>query len=216
MRIAPFGLAYGKYEAENPQMYWDQAASVGALTHGHHMSHLSCALFASIIGRIIHGASINQNDLKKVIIYAIANMRNEIRGYKHKEELCDLMDKAVALSENISRDVENIHSLGAGWVAEEALAIAIYCACKYQNDPIKGIIAAVNHNGDSDSTGSIAGNILGAWNGMSKFDDYWINNIEINDVIIEIADDLHYVVENSSLRDICDGDWERKYCYAKR
>ena len=216
MRIAPFGLAYGKYEAKNPQMYWDQAASVGALTHGHHMSHLSCALFASIIGRIIHGASINQNDLKKVIIYAIANMRNEIRGYKHKEEFCDLMDKAVALSENSSSDVENIHSLGAGWIAEETLAIAIYCACKYQDDPIKGIIAAVNHNGDSDSTGSIAGNILGAWNGMSKFDEYWVNNLEVNDVIIEIADDLHYAVENSGHRDICDGDWERKYCYAKR
>ena len=120
------------------------------------------------------------------------------------------------MSENGNSDVENIHSLGAGWIAEEALAIAIYCACKYQNDPIKGIISAVNHNGDSDSTGSIAGNILGAWNGISKFDDYWINNLEIKDVIIEIADDLHYVVENGEDIDTFDGDWERKYCHAKR
>ena len=202
MRMAPFGLAYGKYEAEDPQKFWDQAASVGALTHGHHMSHLSCALFASIIGRIIYGASINQTDLKKVIVYAIAQMRSEIRGYKHRETFCDIMDKAVMLSENNSSDVENIHLLGAGWIAEEALAIAIYCACKYQNDPIKGIIAAVNHSGDSDSTGSIAGNILGAWNGVSKFDDYWIDNLEIKNVIIDVADDMKYIMDNRRHRKI--------------
>ena len=200
MRIAPFGLAYGKYETENPQMYWDQAASIGALTHGHHMSHLSCALLTSIIGRIIYG---NYSDLKKLITDLITQMRKEIRGYKHKEEFCDLMDKAVALSENSHSDVENIHSLGAGWIAEEALAIAIYCACKYQDDPIKGIIAAVNHSGDSDSTGAIAGNILGAWNGISAFDEYWINNLEIKDVIIDMANDMKYIVANVAHQSIC-------------
>ena len=158
MRIAPFGLYYGNLESENPQMFWDQAANIGALTHGHHMSHLSCALASSIIGRIIYG---NYSDLKKLITDLITQMRKEIRDYKHKKNFCDLMDKAVALAENDKSDVENINSLGKGWIAEEALAIAIYCACKYQNEPIKGIIAAVNHDGDSDSTGAIAGNILG-------------------------------------------------------
>ena len=212
MRIAPFGLAYGKYETENSQMYWDQAASIGALTHGHHMSHLSCALLASIIGRIIYG---NYSDLKKLIIDLIAQMRKKIRVYKHKEEFCDLMDKAVALVENGDSDVENIHSLGEGWVAEEALAIAIYCACKYQKDPIEGIITAVNHGGDSDSTGSIAGNILGAWAGISAFDEYWTRNLELNDVIIEIADDLHFATVNEG-EDAFNGNWERKYCFGKR
>ena len=137
--------------------------------------------------RIIYG---NYSDLKKLIADLITQMRKEIRGYKHKEEFCDLMDEAVELAENDKSDVENINSLGKGWIAEEALAIAIYCACKYQNEPIKGIIAAVNHDGDSDSTGAIAGNILGAWNGISAFDEYWINNLELKDVILEIADDL--------------------------
>ena len=197
MRMAPFGLAYGKYEAEDPQQYWDQAASVGALTHGHHMSHLSCALFASIIGRIIYGASLNQKELDNVILSAVRFMRGEIRGYKHKEEFCNLVERAIGLAKNDCNDIDNITALGQGWIAEEALAIAIYCACKYQNDPIKGIIVAVNHDGDSDSTGSIAGNILGAWNGISAFDDYWIDNLEIKDVIIDMANDMKYVVENS-------------------
>ena len=210
MRIAPFGLYYGNRESENPQMFWDQAASIGALTHGHHMSHLSCALASSIIGRIIYGT---YSDLKKLITDLITQMRKEIRGYKHKEEFCDLMDKAVALAENSDSDVENIHSLGAGWIAEEALAIAIYCACKYQNEPIKGIIAAVNHDGDSDSTGAIAGNILGAWNGISAFDEYWINNLELKDVILEIADDLS---EDLPGWELYTGQWEKTIQWEKK
>ena len=57
---------------------------------------------------------------------------------------------------------------------------------------------------------------MGAWNGVSEFDDYWISNLEIKDVIIEIADDLNYAVENGEDSDMFDGNWERKYCYAKR
>ena len=215
MRIAPFGLAFGHLEKVDPQRFWDQSASVGALTHGHSMSHLSCALMSSIIGRIIYESN-DETDLTNLIKNAVSCVRANVRGYRHREEFCDLMDKAIALVSNGKSDIENIKNLGDGWIAEEALAIAIYCACKYQDDPIKGIIAAVNHNGDSDSTGSIVGNILGAWNGISKFDDYWISNLEIKDVIIEIADDLNYAVENGEDSDMCDGDWERKYCYAKR
>ena len=55
-------------------------------------------------------------------------------------------------------------------MAEETLAIAIYCSLKYQNDFSKGIIAAVNHSGDSDSTGAVTGNILGALLGFDAIE----------------------------------------------
>ena len=61
--------------------------------------------------------------------------------------------------------MDGIHQLGEGWVGDEALAIAVFCAVRYQNDFAAGIRAAVNHKGDSDSTGAICGNILGAWLG---------------------------------------------------
>ena len=214
MRVAPFGLAFGHLENQNPQAFWNQSASIGALTHGHHMSHLACALMSSIIGRIIHIATL-EDDLKELISGAIHDLKNNIHGFNHKEEFCHLMDEAVSLTDNDLSDVENIKKLGEGWVAEEALAIAIYCACRYQNDPIEGIIAAVNHGGDSDSTGSIAGNILGAWAGISAFDEYWTRNLELNDVIIEIADDLHFATVNEG-EDAFNGNWERKYCFGKR
>ncbi|MBQ6331783.1 MAG: ADP-ribosylglycohydrolase family protein [Clostridia bacterium] len=84
------------------------------------------------------------------------------RGDRHLNEPLDLVNDAIDLSENKKRDLNNIHWLCEGWVAEETLAIAIYCALRYQDDFSKGIIAAVNHNGDSDSTGAVTGNILGA------------------------------------------------------
>ena len=53
---------------------------------------------------------------------------------------------------------------GEGWVAEETLGIAIYCALRHQDDFSAGVIAAVNHKGDSDSTGAVAAN----WSSRTK------------------------------------------------
>jgi len=39
------------------------------------------------------------------------------------------------------------------------------------------VLAAINHNGDSDSTGSITGNILGLINGLNKIPEAWITNL---------------------------------------
>ena len=80
--------------------------------------------------------------------------------------------------------------LGEGWVAEETLAIAIYCSVKYQDDFSKALCVAVNHDGDSDSTGAVTGNILGAYLGYEKIPAQWKENLECADVIDEIALDL--------------------------
>ncbi|WP_408633008.1 ADP-ribosylglycohydrolase family protein [Mycobacterium ostraviense] len=49
----------------------------------------------------------------------------------------------------------------------------------------------VNHDGDSDSTGSIAGNLLGAALGVGAISGEWLEPLELRDVISEIADDLY-------------------------
>ena len=95
-----------------------------------------------------------------------------------------------SLSENREMDIDNIHRLGEGWVAEETLAIAIYCALRHQDDFSARIIAAVNHKGDSDSSGAVTGNILGALLGYGAIEEKWKRNLELSDVILEMADDL--------------------------
>ena len=88
-------------------------------------------------------------------------------------------------------DLEAIRMLGEGWVAEETLAIALYCSLKYCDDFKKGIIAAVNHSGDSDSTGAVTGNILGTYWGLRRLPQEMVECIELKDVILDLANKMH-------------------------
>lgn len=101
-----------------------------------------------------------------------------------------LMEKAFVLVSEETPEYEAIDLIGEGWVAEETLAIAVYCAAKYFDDFEKAIIAAVNHGGDSDSTGAVTGNILGAAVGYDAIPTHFKNNLELHDVILHVADDL--------------------------
>jgi hypothetical protein len=49
---------------------------------------------------------------------------------------------------------------------------------------------AVNHDGDSDSTAAIAGNLLGAALGVEAIPQRWLSALEARRVIAEVADDL--------------------------
>ena len=112
---------------------------------------------------------------------------------RHTEELISLINQAIRLANNEMEDVTAISTLGEGWVGEEALAIAIYCALKYHDDFKKAIIASVNHSGDSDSTGAICGNICGAIVGYKKIPYIFHEDLELHDVMIALADDLTQV-----------------------
>lgn len=125
----------------------------------------------------------------------------------------DLLEKAVALAldRNVP-DLDGIHQLGEGWVGDEALAIAVFCAVRYQNDFAAGIRAAVNHKGDSDSTGAICGNILGAWLGEEAVEKAFdLKRLELADVTRTIADDLYRLEEGLIPKPGEDRDWDWKY-----
>jgi ADP-ribosylglycohydrolase len=52
------------------------------------------------------------------------------------------------------------------------------------------LILAANHSGDSDSTASICGNLLGAVLGEAALPADWLAEIEGRDVIAQLADDF--------------------------
>ena len=52
------------------------------------------------------------------------------------------------------------------------------------------MLLAVNHSGDSDSTGSIAGNILGLIHGEEGIPARWLEGLEVRDLIAAVATDL--------------------------
>jgi ADP-ribosylglycohydrolase len=103
----------------------------------------------------------------------------------------ELIERALFLAGNELSDVENISRLGEGWVGEETLAIAIYAVARHIDSFENILIAAVNHDGDSDSTGAVAGNIIGAIVGYDAIPKKFKEHLELRDVILAIADDLH-------------------------
>ncbi len=94
--------------------------------------------------------------------------------------------------------------LGGGWIAEEALAIGLWCALSAK-DFTDGVCKAVNHSGDSDSTGLIAGHFLGLLLGAQALPSEWLAHLEMRDSIQQIATDLclvpHQVSQNNRSED---------------
>ena len=80
---------------------------------------------------------------------------------------------------------------GEGGYSDEALAIAFYCALKHFDSFEEAMIAAVNHSGDSDSTGAVTGNILGAALGYESIPQFFKDDLEMHDLILHMADDLY-------------------------
>jgi ADP-ribosylglycohydrolase len=206
MRVAPLALNYPEMDIETLDY---EGAQIAAITHGHSLGYMPAAVLTHIISRIVF--SEKKMSLREMVAEAERSTESIFEGDKHLKELIDLIDLAVELSENSDTDLNNIHRLGEGWVAEETLAISIYCALRYQDDFSAGIIASVNHKGDSDSTGAVTGNILGALLGYDAIDDKWKKDLELHDVIIEMADDLCHGCQMDEYSEYEDPDWFRKY-----
>ncbi|MBO4851691.1 MAG: ADP-ribosylglycohydrolase family protein [Prevotella sp.] len=117
--------------------------------------------------------------------------KTQCHGASSVRCMAGLAGHAIALSHFENTDLESIEQLGEGWTGEEALAIALYCALKHFGSFEDALIAAVNHGGDSDSTGAVTGNILGAAIGYEEIPRYFKDDLELHDVILHMADDLH-------------------------
>lgn len=156
-------------------------SELAALTHGHPTGQLTGGVLAVLILALTDGAT-----LPDALTSAKACLCRE-PGY---EETLEAIEQVEELAVKELSHAEAIARLGEGWVAEEALAIAVYCALVASNFK-HGVILAVNHDGDSDSTGSIAGNLLGTMRGVKAIPQEWLEPLELRDVITELAEDLY-------------------------
>ena len=214
MRVAPLAVDHRTNDIAQLDM---EGAQLAAITHGHSLGYMPAAVLVHIINRIVFPPEGRAMSLKEIVIEARETAAKLFEGDEHLGELTDIIDRAVLLSENgLTDDLDNIRQLGEGWVAEETLGIALYCALRHSDDFSAGIIAAVNHGGDSDSTGAVTGNILGALLGYEEIADRWKRDLELSDVILEIADDLCRGCQMNEYSSYHDREWEVKYMHMHR
>lgn len=193
MRVAPVGLA----GLGDPFRVGCEAAAV---THGHPSGWLAAGCLARLIHLLAGGS-----DLGTAVVLAV----HEVRSQPGAEEVAEALGAAMRLAQSQPATPQGVESLGQGWVAEEALAIAVYCALTAATFEA-GVRAAVNHSGDSDSTGAITGQILGALWGAEVIPVHWLGELELRPVIERVAEDLHRVAHDPTAWDERGAfDWDR-------
>ena len=237
MRVAPMGLLDASFKESGGSGFYyktvylaEAGAHIARVTHLHPLGYLPAALMTLLLSRIV---PLTPDEVKESIIDIINDgldvmMNMYSNDYaKYKEYLRALTLKAVNLAHSNISDIQAIMQLGEGWTAEEAWAISLYCVIRHIDNMKEAIIAAVNHDGDSDSTGSITGNIMGAIYGYEaikrerlfcpygkKFED----TIELHNIILAIADDLYtgcIISEYDPIDTPEKKQWYARYCEMK-
>lgn len=154
MRVAPVGIFFGNLisetSKENLQKVYDEGVKDAAITHGNETAHHASGLLAVIIALVLHGEQLENATQKALELFGTP-------------DVSDIANKAIQLANEVP-STDNLQTLGEGWIAEEALAIALYCSLLCAKGALSvesALRLAVNHNGDSDSTGAITGNLIG-------------------------------------------------------
>ena len=235
MRVAPIALLDAGYASRDENIYSleklaEAGGEIAEVTHKHPLGFLPASLLTVLLYKIV---SMSPKHVREEIDGIVADAVNILdRIYKDKYEsdkryLKELTIKAVQLAHSNISDAEAIRQLGEGWVAEETWAIALYCAIRHIDSVEDAIIASVNHDGDSDSTGSVCGNIMGAIYGYNHIKKRNIfcpegmkleNTLELSEIILAIADDLSTGCIISDFDQIDTPDkkqWYERYCEMK-
>ncbi len=202
MRTAPCGMVRAMKDVPAEDAYALQGAAAAAITHGHLMGYVPAAMLADLV----HGILLEDGSSLEELVASALNRVCRLFGPEIRAaEGCEaddtpgdgafaqllgfrsLMNRAIALAKTDTPPEEAIGRLGEGWVGDEALAIAVYCCLRFPDSVEDCLSAAVTHKGDSDSTGAIAGNILGAWLGAEAIPQRWLDVLEMRELMERMA-----------------------------
>ena len=184
-RSAPIGMFCARESGASIDRAAKRAHEVGielaALTHGHPTAQVAAGAFAAIVACLVREVA---------LVDAIAKVKPLLLRRPMHDDTVRAIERAQSAAAITSNpNAETVVGLGEGWAADEALAIALFCALA-ANDLEAGLRLAVNHDGDSDSTGAMTGNLLGAIHGVESIPRRWQQQLELRDVIALMADDL--------------------------
>lgn len=135
MRVASIGLFFIGNTGMEPLAIDLPGADAAALTHGYKMGYIPAAMLVHIV-RLVSGS--DGITLKQAVLDSKIAMEMLFPDVKHLPGFLKLIDTAIALSESDTDNLTAIHTLGPGWCGDGALAVAIYCALKYQDDFDRG------------------------------------------------------------------------------
>lgn len=173
MRVAPLGLN----PAIDPDEAFDLADAAAAITHGHAVARLSAAAFASLLRDMLADAPLDS---------ALTRMEARLQKAEAAREILAAVRSARILAATDTAPRQAIAALGQGWSGEEALAIGLY-AVLHANSFEGALRLAANHDGDSDTAASIAGQIWGTLHGVDVLPHDWIRRVDVLEPLCDVA-----------------------------
>lgn len=184
MRTAP--VAFINQRIEDIFVYGMEQA---AITHCHVDGYLSSGFFSSLLQRFINGSDYSS---------AFDISMKTLRKYKDSEGLYSYLTKVNECIHNVftlkNDDLTSI--LGQGWVGDEALGIAMYCAEKANNFE-ECLELSTNHSGDSDSTASLAAQLYVAKHGSNSYIENHKKLLDVYDIVEDIFEKINQPLENN-------------------
>jgi ADP-ribosylglycohydrolase len=204
MRAAPCGLM-----TDDPEQAFDLGCASAALTHGHPSGWYPAGALAATVCIEVRGSALPE---------AVNAARCLLDSRRGAGETAEALDSAVGMAGRRRHlTPEDLEMLGAGWVGEEALAIAVACALTAADrgpgwsTPAEALLLAASHSGDSDSTAAIAGNLLGAAWGMAAFPEQWFRVIDVREIVEELVTDAWFEWTAAQTSEPLDEAWRRRY-----
>ena len=238
MRVAPVGLMAAADTLvlvkdwcgnDVPRREWSVSEIVrlggdcAEITHKHPLGYLPAAFLADMLFYLLTSDELLTTEVFGRLLKAVcADVKREyqtLREQKAMDELWAMIEMAASLAGDTSvSDASAIARLGEGWTGDEALAIAIYCTMRHLGTIEDALAAAVNHDGDSDSTGAVCGNLMGAIVGYDAIPQHFMERLEMRDLIADIADDIVdgcTISENHPPQTPREVQWEKRYVKAE-
>lgn len=235
MRVAPLALLMAGYLGRGEGFYSvaemsEAGAEIARVTHKHPLGFLPAAMFTHLLYRLV---PISVEEARERMVDIVEETIGMLEGIyvgefeEDKAVLADLTRRAMGLAGSDVDDVVAIRRLGEGWTGEETWAISLFCAIRHIDSVEDAIVAAVNHDGDSDSTGSVTGNIMGVIYGYEALEGQRLfcpegmgleETLELSDIILALADDLYtgcIISEYDFLDTPEKRQWYERYCEMK-
>ncbi|MCL1603179.1 ADP-ribosylglycohydrolase family protein [Succinatimonas hippei] len=189
MRIAPVGTFFNFDETKS---LCRTVAKVSSVTHGTDVAIAGASMVAQAVASGLCGRSYDEmlDDICKAFDFAVT-LGEPTWAASIKDRLLNVLDKAKGCTDPDKFSLLVYNLVGTGTMTSEsvtaALAIAYYC-----QDVEKAAFLCANMGGDTDTIGSMACAICGAFNGLSSIKNETISYLEkINDInFADLADKI--------------------------
>lgn len=176
MRVAPIGLFY-----EDLDDVCSIARAQAVLTHRHDAAIEGAAAAALLVALALRDTS--PAEMHAEVMRRCGGRSSDFDAVFSRVPAVVDADPAHVLVKRGRTEV----ALGEGWVAEEAVAAALYCVWRFPDDYRAAVLLAANTDGDSDSLACIAGGISGARLGVAAIPAGWVAGVEDSQHLHQVA-----------------------------